>query len=132
MLSIITINLIKFGVMATDAPSSTIFNFGEGFLFVQEKTNINMFAFSMDIITELANTNSNSRLRSPSKKGGTYMKKFMVLMHLISGTFAASFVLYFVRKNSSEHRRIMMSIIGTQLLSWVFLLIRSIIEKAKP
>lgn len=59
------------------------------------------------------------------------MKKFMVLMHLISGTFAASFVLYFVRKNSSEHRRIMTTIIGTQLLSWVIRFITSMIKKAK-
>ncbi len=70
--------------------------------------------------------------RSPAKKGGDYMKKFVVLMHLISGTFAATFVLYFVRKNSFEHRRIMTSIIGTQLLSWAFLFITSMIEKAKP
>jgi hypothetical protein len=59
------------------------------------------------------------------------MKKFIILMHLISGTFAASFVLHFVRKNSSEHRRILTSVIGTQLLSWVFLFISSMKEKAK-
>lgn len=59
------------------------------------------------------------------------MKKFILLMHLISGTFAASFVLYFVRKNSSEHRRIMTTVIGTQLLSWVIRFIPSMIEKAK-
>jgi hypothetical protein len=100
--------------------------------FKEKSKHRNLFAFSMDIITELVNTNTNPRFCSPAKKGGAYMKKFMVLMHLISGTFAASFVLYFVRKNSSEHRRIMTSIIGTQLLSWAFLLIRSMIEKAKP
>jgi hypothetical protein len=86
-----------------------------------------MFAFSKDIKTEAANTNIKFY-----KKGGYYMKKFMVLMHLISGTCAASFVLYFVRKNSSEHRRILTSVIGTQLLSWAFLFIISMKEKAKP
>jgi hypothetical protein len=59
------------------------------------------------------------------------MKKFIVLSHLISGTFAASFVLYFVRKNSAEHRIILTSVIGTQLLSWVFLFTTTMIEKAK-
>jgi hypothetical protein len=83
----------------------------------------------MDIITELANTNP--RL-SPAKKGGDYMKRFMVLMHLISGTFAAAFVLYFVRKNSFEHRRIITSIFGTQLISWVFLFIATMVKRAKP
>jgi CRISPR/Cas system-associated protein endoribonuclease Cas2 len=86
-----------------------------------------MFAFSKDIKTEVANTNTKFY-----KKGGYNMKKFMVLMHLISGTCAASFVLYFVRKNSSEHRSILMSVLGTQLLSWVLLLITSMNEKAKP
>jgi hypothetical protein len=59
------------------------------------------------------------------------MKRFIVFSHLISGTFAASFVLYFVRKNSFEHRKILTSVIGTQLLSWVFLFTTSMIEKAK-
>jgi hypothetical protein len=86
----------------------------------------------MDIITELANTNCTPRLHSSAEKGGDGMKKFIVLMHLISGTCAASFVLYFVRKNTSEHRRIMTSIIGTQLLSWAFLFITTMLKKAKP
>lgn len=92
---------------------------------------LSMFALSMDIITELTNTNTYQGLRILAKKGGDLMKKFIVLMHLISGTFAASFVLYFVRKNSSEHRSILTSVIGTQLLSWVFLFITPMIEKAK-
>lgn len=86
----------------------------------------------MDNITEKANTNTNIETsQSCKKKGGDFMKKFMVLMHLISGTFAASFVLYFVRKNSFEHRRIMTTVIGTQLLTWVIRFITSMIEKAK-
>lgn len=85
----------------------------------------------MDIIPELANTNPNRIFRDITKKGGEFMKKFTVLMHLISGTFAASFVLYFVRKNSSEHRKILTSVIGTQLLWWIYYFITSGIEKAK-
>ena len=59
------------------------------------------------------------------------MKKFIVLMHIISGTFAALFLVYFVKKNTNEHRSILASIYGTQLLLWVFLFIPSIIKKAK-
>ncbi|WP_071394843.1 hypothetical protein [Bacillus tuaregi] len=59
------------------------------------------------------------------------MKRFIILMHLISGTFAASFVLYFVRKNSLEHRNILTSVLGTQLLSWLFLFTTYRMEKAK-
>lgn len=59
------------------------------------------------------------------------MKRFTLLMHLISGTFAASFVLYFVRKNTFQHRAILTSVLGTSLLSWIFLFITYKIEKAK-